>query len=63
MGTTVEAAQRRPLARTRFPTPMLAAVDRLARRDGLSRAESIRALVTAGLEAHGAWPPRCTDEQ
>ena len=42
---------------------MLAAVDRLARRDGLTRAESIRALVTAGLEARGAWPPRCTDEQ
>lgn len=43
-----------PLVGTRFPSDVLAALDERAERDGVSRAELVRRLVTDGLAAQVA---------
>ena len=58
----MENTNRRPLMRTRMPSPLLRAVDELAVATGTTRAECVRSLLTARLAALELWPPQRTSD-
>ena len=50
--------QRSPIVGLRLPPAELAAVDKLAKADGVKRSEMVRRLLLAGIEAHKPQKPR-----
>lgn len=58
----MSASQKRPSSnlvpiRLRVSAPLLAAVDDLARRCGVSRSDAVRSLLVAELTRRDQWPP------
>ena len=47
-----------PVARTRVPQPMMAAILRVARLAQQSPSQFMRECIRQGLRERGEWPPR-----
>lgn len=50
--------ERLPIMHLRISEPMLAAIDEVGKRGGVSRSAAARELLVVALTRYGEWPPR-----